>query len=284
MISEDGVKIRMPVLIVSESEGKWQVINSPLGWGKTMLEAAKKLERGSREINFNDQGVYLVVLNGDNQNILRIPVKIQTISLDYTGCIRSAKVKDGQSIFPKDEITELAEEMFTASEVQGNDNDEYRLAPELPKQSTNSEFAASEFQGASEALVAPVVKTKHLQTELALRRLVIKGKDTGAHQELLSHIYNVSRANDSSSNTSFMDTFRTLVDSASNRSELTKELAVCSKWREEHSSRNMLKQYFWADYYNDLACISWFISELESMLDKKESALYLAKRNRQAER
>jgi hypothetical protein len=301
LISADGSRVKLPIVLVSEKSGEWHLVDTALGWNREISKRSEKGDTHSRNVSFNESGVFLIVQHNDSEGVVPMPLLIHSVVVTEQGEIIKARSRDGRVFEPTPAPANLEPQFDLKtqplpSRLDHSEN-EYTLTPlESTEQSKNKQQAAhtggSLTHDSSGTTQAPKGsrwtrgEERDFRMELALRRLLIREK-TLAHKDKAATIGKMLTAcatKDAGSETPPTDACKRIILSAGTNPRANLIASICRTWIEDHHDRQLWKELIWRDYYKDLTTIAPLLCGLESDLNRTDTDAYdkkLAERRKQ---
>lgn len=96
LISADGKKVKLPVVLVTEQDGEWRLAKTSLGWNRDLSRDASNQGPTSRHVEFTGDGVFLVVLHPDNEGVVPMPLTVHSIVVNDQGSVLKQNLSMGE--------------------------------------------------------------------------------------------------------------------------------------------------------------------------------------------
>ncbi len=287
LIAEDGRKVRLPIVIVTEKDAKWQLVDTPLGWNREISKSNQKGDTHGRNVTFNESGVFLVVQRNDSEGVLPMPICIDSVMVTDHGRVIKARSRDGRVFEPTPEPNNSEPQIDLKAQALppglAPSDDEYSLAPiEAIKEPQSTFSAQSPSLSSSETSPTPKRsrwtrgEERDFHMELALRRLFLREKALANKDRAatLGKMLTACATKDAGNETPLTDALKHIILAAGTNPRANLIASICRKWIEDHHDRPLWKEVIWKDYYKDLTAIAPLLCGLESDLNRADTDAY----------
>jgi hypothetical protein len=287
LISPDGRKIRLPIVIVTEKGGEWHLVDTPLGWNREISACSSKGDPSGRNVSFKEPGVFLVVQRSESEGIVPMPIAIHSAMVTDRGRVIKARSSDGRVFEPTPEVTNFEPQVDLKAQTLPpgleSSEEDYALAP-LESTKEPSPASVTESLTSSDSEIRPAPKgsrwtrgeERDFHMELALRRLLIREKGL-ANKDRAATIGKMLAAcatKDAGNETPLTDACKRIILAAGTNPRANLIASICRKWIEDHHDRPLWKELIWKDYYKDLTTIAPLLCGMESDLNRSDTDAY----------
>ena len=293
LLSDKREKIRLPMLVVWEEGSVWRVPDSRLGWNKVVLNAIKDEKNGSKIVSFKQPGLFLVIANDGDSDVLRLPQQIEKVRIMPGGFIKEALTADGESLKPRP--VELDLSSSSPPTAKAEQFEDYTLAPltSLPAEQGPSMESYSEVllpQSAdlhkeSTRAVRSFTprEIRDSRMEISLSRLVqrgFKGSSKSDKGTFVAVLKDAAEYIKQQKKEPLTHSFKQIVLGGTDSSKTKLIVGLVERWQRHHQERNLFTETFWTQYYEDLATIAPLLLHLSGDIARFSESEQIRKKGR----